>query len=169
MADRFSAPPNGFGVADPRVATSIPGLEFLKGLLDGTFPAPPFSRWSRVILTEAEHGHVVFEGEPTADMLNPIGTVHGGWTACIMDSALACAVHSTLNAGEAYTTVEYKLNCIRPVMPGMGVLRCEAKIVSRGRRIATSEAKLIDARGRLIAHGSETCLIMQVSEMMAGG
>jgi uncharacterized protein (TIGR00369 family) len=168
MTDRYSAPPAGLGVVDPRIATSMTGLAFLRGMLEGQFPAPPFTRWCRVIGVLAEEGRVVFEGDPTADMLNPLGTVHGGWTAGILDTVMACAVHSTLKAGEAYTTVEYKVHCVRPVMPGMGTLRAEGTIVSRGRRVATSEGKLTDARGRLIAHGTETCLVMPVTDMMGG-
>ena len=168
MTDRYSAPPAGLGVVDPAIATSMTGLAFLRGMIEGQHPAPPFTKWARVLAVVAEEGRVVFEGEPDAGMLNPLGTVHGGWTAGILDSAMACAVHTTLKAGEAYTTVEYKVNCVRPVMPGMGVLRCEGVIVSRGRRVATAEGKLTDARGRLIAHGSETCLVMPVADMMGG-
>jgi uncharacterized protein (TIGR00369 family) len=110
-------------------------------------------------LIEIEEGRVVFEGIPSAQYLNPIGTIHGGWTATVLDGAMAYCVHSTLKAGEGYTTIEMKINYVRPVLPSTGVMRCESKLIHRGSRTATSEGRLFDERGKLLAHGSETCMI----------
>jgi uncharacterized protein (TIGR00369 family) len=115
----------------------------------------------------AEEGRVVFEGEPTESFFNPLGTIHGGWTSAILDSAMACAVHSTLNAGQGYTTVEMKLNFVRPILPNTGKVTCEGVLIHRGGTLATSEGKLFDAKGRLLAHGTETCMIFSAAASKA--
>jgi uncharacterized protein (TIGR00369 family) len=138
------------------------GLEMLRGMMDRSLPAPPFGVTSFITLVEAEEGKVVFEGEPRKEFLNPLGSIHGGWTATIMDSVMACAVHSTLKPGEAYTTLEFKLHFCRPIMPDTGIVRAEGFVLSRGRRAATSEGKLYDSNGKLLAHGTETCMIFDM-------
>ena len=148
-----------YGVVSRDTLTAESGLLFLQGLMAGRHPAPPFSRATGILLTEAEAGRVVFTGVPSADFFNPLGTVHGGWTAALLDSAMACAVHSTLQAGEGYTTLEMKLNYVRAVMPEAGTLTCEGVVIHRGGSIATSEGRVRDGRGRLLAHGTETCMI----------
>ena len=110
-------------------------------------------------LVEAGEGRVVFEGRPSPRFFNPLGTIHGGWTATILDSAMACAAHSTLKPGEGYTTLEMKLNYVRPVMPDSGTVRCEGRLIHRGGSVITTEGSLVDARGKLLAHGTETCLV----------
>ena len=110
-------------------------------------------------LCAVEAGRVAFEGRPAAGHYNPIGTVHGGWAATLLDSAMGCAVHSVLEAGVAYTTLEFKINLVRPITAATGPVRAEGTLVHRGRRTATSEARLTDAAGRLLAHGSCTCLL----------
>lgn len=140
----------------------LTGLETLRGMIERRLPAPPFSAATDIYLAEADEGRVIFQGQPTAAFLNPLGSIHGGWTAAIMDSAMACAVHSTLKVGEAYTTLEFKLHYVRPIMPDTGIVRCEGVVLSRGRRAATSEGKLYDASGKLLAHGTETCLIFDM-------
>jgi uncharacterized protein (TIGR00369 family) len=147
------------GVVPRETLTGEPGLAFLRGLIDGRHPAPPFSKSTDIYLTEAEEGRVVFTGEPTEGFFNPLGTIHGGWTSAILDSAMACAVHTTLAAGQGYTTVEMKLNFVRPVLPGIGRLTCEGIVIHRGGTLATSEGRLFDGEGRLLAHGTETCMI----------
>ena len=149
------------GVVPREVLTAGTGLSFLQGLLDGDHPPPPFSRATGIYLREVAEGRVIFAGTPSAEFLNPIGTVHGGWTSAILDSAMACAVHTTLKAGEGYTTVEMKINFVRPILPDLGEITCEGVLIHRGGTIATSEGKLRDGKGRLLAHGSETCMIMQ--------
>jgi uncharacterized protein (TIGR00369 family) len=149
------------GVVPREVLTAGTGLAFLQALLDADHPPPPFSRATRIYLREVAEGRAVFAGTPTAEFLNPLGTVHGGWTSAILDSAMACAVHTTLKAGEGYTTVEMKINFVRPVLPDSGELTCEGLLIHRGGTIATSEGKLLDGKGRLLAHGTETCMILQ--------
>jgi uncharacterized protein (TIGR00369 family) len=138
------------------------GLEMLQGMIAGTLPAPPFAVTTFISMSSAEVGKVVFTGEPKAEFYNPLGTVHGGWTATIMDSVMACAVHSTLKPGEGYTTLEFKLNFCRPILPSTGIVRAEGIVLSRGRRAATSEGRLYDSAGKLLAHGTETCMIFEM-------
>jgi uncharacterized protein (TIGR00369 family) len=147
---------------DPREIAHLTGLETLRAMIEGRLPAPPFALATAISLTAADEGRVVFEGEPKAEFYNPLGTIHGGWTATILDSAMACAVHATLKPGEAYTTLEFKLHLCRPIMPTTGRVRCEGIVLSRGRRAATSEGRLYDAAGKLLAHGTETCLIFDM-------
>ncbi len=147
------------GVVDREVLVAGDGLSFLRGIIEGTHPAPPFAEAMDFDLVEADEGRVVFTGIPSARFFNPLGTVHGGWTATILDSAMACAAHSTLKPGEGYTTLEMKLNYVRPVMPESGKLRCEGRLIHRGGSIITSEGKLVDGRGKLLAHGTETCMV----------
>jgi uncharacterized protein (TIGR00369 family) len=147
------------GIVSRDVLTAEPGLAFLRGMLEGRHPAPPFSLSTNVYMVLAEEGRVVFEGEPTERFFNPLGTIHGGWTSAILDSAMACAVHTTLAAGQGYTTVEMKLNFVRPILPNRGKVTCEGTLIHRGGTLATSEGKLFDAQGKLLAHGTETCMI----------
>jgi uncharacterized protein (TIGR00369 family) len=148
-----------FGVVDRKIAASESGLAFLRKLLDATYPAPPISEACDLWLVEVAEGRVVFEAKPSARFYNPMGTMHGGWISAVLDSAMGCAVHSMLKAGQAYTTVELKLNFVRPLLEETGIVRCEGKIVHAGNRMATAEGRLTDAAGKLIAHGSETCMV----------
>ena len=111
-------------------------------------------------MVEAEHGRVVWEASPPENFVNPMGGVHGGWAMTVLDSALGCAVHSALPAGRGYTTVEVKVNLTRGPVVGE-TYRCEARLVTLGRRVGTSEAKLTDAQGRVVAFGTTTCLILE--------
>ena len=148
------------GVVSREELVAGDGLSFLRGIIAGTNPAPPFADAMDFELVEADEGRVVFVGTPSPRFFNPLGTIHGGWTATILDSAMACAAHATLKPGEGYTTLEMKVNYVRPVMPGSGTVRCEGRLIHRGGSVATSEGKLVDARGKLLAHGTETCLIL---------
>jgi uncharacterized protein (TIGR00369 family) len=112
-------------------------------------------------LVEAEPGRAVFEGEPSPALLNPLGSVHGGWPLTLIDSATGCSLHSDLPAGTGYTTVETKVNFVRPVPIGAGPVRCEGRLLSRGRQIATAEATLLSAEGKLLAHGTSTLIILR--------
>lgn len=138
----------------------LTGLEALRKMIAGDLPPPPAAATMEFWLTEADHGRAVFASRPSAAFLNPLGTVHGGWISAVLDSAMGCAVHSTLAVGEGYTTTSMTVNMVRPLLPESGPLICAGEVVHRGRRMATSEAKLIDSRGKLIAHGSETCMIL---------
>jgi uncharacterized protein (TIGR00369 family) len=148
------------GVVSRDVLVAESGLTFLQGIIAGLHPAPPFSRTTRIYLTDASAGRAVFTGEPSEAFSNPLGTVHGGWISALLDSAMACAVHSTLLPGQGYTSAEMKINFVRPVLPSSGTLTCEGLVIHRGGTLATAEGKLLDGSGKLLAHGTETCLIL---------
>ena len=149
------------GLADPAQLRSLSGLEFLRGIIDGTIPDPPIARTFDFYLCEAEPGRAVFMGQPGFAHYNPIATVHGGWHATLLDSAMACAIHTLVPAGQAYTTLEFKVHCVRPLTDQTGPVRAEGKVVASGRRTATSEARLVDAAGKLYSHGTTTCMIFE--------
>lgn len=150
-----------FGVVSQEEMSSMSGLEFLTGMIDGRLPAPPMARHMDFWLIEAEEGRVVFEGEPTEDHLNPMGTTHGGWFGAIMDSALGCAVMSRMPQGSAYTTLEYKVNLVAGLAPGTRV-RATATTghVGRSTAVATAEMRGVE-NGRLYALASTTCMVMK--------
>jgi uncharacterized protein (TIGR00369 family) len=146
-------------VVSREVLQSYDGLGFLKAIIDGTLPQPPISELLGFHLIEAEAGRAVFEGVPEFRHYNPIGTVHAGFAATLLDSALGCAVFSTLAKGEAWTTLELKFNLVRPLTKDTGSVRAEGRIVHRGRTVATAQGDLKDASGKLYAHATTTCMI----------
>ncbi|MEP1205868.1 MAG: PaaI family thioesterase [Rhizobiaceae bacterium] len=154
----------GFGVVDVAEVRKISGLEFLQGIRDCKFPAPTISRAMNMRLTEAEEGLVSFSATPGADYLNPLGVVHGGFMATMLDSALGCCVHTLCPAGFASTSIDLKVNFVRPVTPDTGRLIATAKVVHPGRQIATCEGRLVDEQGKLYAHGSQACSIFKLPE-----
>ena len=139
---------------------SMPGLDYLRGILRGEYPAAPIAATLDFDLAEVDHGRAVFEGTPQRFAYNPLGSIHGGWVATLLDSALGCAVHTTLPAGKYYTTVDLSISLVRPLTERTQRVRCEATIIHAGRSIATAEGRLLDDRGALCAHGTTTCLIM---------
>ena len=139
---------------------SMSGLDYLRGILSGEFPAAPIAATLGFAPTEFEHGRAVFEGTPDRYTYNPLGSVHGGWAATILDSAMGCAVHTTLPAGKGYTTVDLDIKLVRAITSRVGKLRCEAKIVHSGGSIATAEGRVIDEAGTLYAHGTTTCAVL---------
>jgi uncharacterized protein (TIGR00369 family) len=150
-------------VPDLRAFAAMSGLDYLRHLLsDGTL-APPIGVLMDFRLTRVEHGLAVFAATPAEFHYNPLGTVHGGFAATLLDSALGCAVHTTLKPGLAYTTVELKVNYVRPMFATTGLVTCEGRTISVGSRIATSEARLTGADGKLYAHGTATCLIFPIA------
>jgi uncharacterized protein (TIGR00369 family) len=155
-----------FSWSDPQVnATEVgrmSGLEFLHAMTAGRLPAPPISHMLGIGRIDAEEGEVVVRLEPEEYHYNPIGTMHGGVIATLLDTATGCAVHSTLPAGYGYTSIDLTTKFLRPVTLGSGQLRCVGTIISRGRRTALAEAKLTDASGRLVAVGTSSCLIFEV-------
>ncbi len=159
--------PLGLGSIPLDEALKYTGLELLQRLIDGHYPAPSIGARMNFGLVEIGEGRAVFRGLPGERHLNPLGTVHGGWAATILDSALGCAVHTTMARGEAYTTVEFKVNLMRPITPKTGLVTCEGTVISRGRTIAVSEAKLVDANGKLLAFGTETCSIFPATNLAA--
>ena len=148
-----------YGVVPAETLLQHDGLTFLRGLIEGRFPAPPITQTLGFALSEVEHGRAVFTGMPQACHYNPIGTVHGGFAMTLLDSALACAIHSTLAKGETYTTLEIKVNLVRPLTKETGPVRAEGRLIHRGRTLATSEGDIKDADGKLYAHATTTCMI----------
>jgi uncharacterized protein (TIGR00369 family) len=148
-----------YGVATPEVLTSHDGLGFLKAIIAGTVPHPPISELLGFHLTEAEYGRAAFEGMPDYRHYNPISTVHGGFTATLLDSALGCAVFGTLTKGESWTTLELKVNFVRALTKDTGPVRAEGRLIHRGRSLATAEGDLKDRAGKLYAHATTTCMI----------
>lgn len=148
---------------------SMSGLEYLQGLIHGTLPAPAFAPTTGIRPVELAEGRVVFEGEPRSEFYNPMGIIHGGWVATLLDTGMACAVHSALKPGEAFTTLSMNVTYVRPVTEQTGRLRCEGVVLHVGGRIASAEGKVYDAAGNLVAHGSETCLIMRAGRDLSRG
>jgi uncharacterized protein (TIGR00369 family) len=138
------------------------GLEFLRRIVRGELPQAPISHTLNFRLASAEPGAVVFRGTPLRAFYNPMESVHGGFAATLLDSALACAIVSTLEPGFASTTLEVKINFVRAITDETGEVAAEGRIIHPGKRIATAEAKLIDAGGKLLAHGTTTCMIMSM-------
>jgi len=149
-----------FGVTDQQTILSMSGLEFLQRLSDGRLPLPPIMRALNYTVVSVEPGRVVMAGEPKEDFFNPIGTIHGGWHATLLDSVMACATQTQVPLGKLYTTVEMKLNYVRAVLPTTGRCTAEGKIIHHGNRISTSEGRLTGPDGKLLAHGTETCAIL---------
>jgi uncharacterized protein (TIGR00369 family) len=150
---------------DPRplaaAARGLSGLEFLQKIAAGELPPPPIAALLNFELEELSEGRAVFAVEPKEYHYNPIGVVHGGLAATLLDSAMGCAVQSKLPAGSGYTTLEIKVNFVRAMTSETGRVRCEAKLIHLGGRTATAEGRIEDEAGKLYAHGTTTCLIIR--------
>ncbi len=142
------------------VAKGLPGIEIVRRIITGELPSPPIANVLGLRLVEAEEGRAVFEGEPAEEHYNIVGTVHAGFTTTILDSAMGCALATTLDAGVGWTTLELKANFTRPITAETGLVRCVGTVVHPGRRVATTEARLEDADGRLLAHATSTILVL---------
>jgi uncharacterized protein (TIGR00369 family) len=140
---------------------TMSGLEAMRAIVSGEIPHPPIGDLLRIRMTEADEGRVVCTLEPGEDQYNPIESVHGGVLTTLMDSAMSCAVHTTLPAGTGYTTLEVKASFLRPVSARTGRLTCEGRVVHAGSRVATAECRVVDGAGRLHAHGTVTCLVLK--------
>jgi uncharacterized protein (TIGR00369 family) len=162
--DDLAAMPEGTGVLPLVEVASQAGLDLLAAMRDGRVPHAPITGLMDFWLTHVEKGHVVFTGRPKKKHYNPIGTVHGGWISTLLDSAMGCSIHSTLASGEAYTTLEIKINFVKAVTTATGEVRAESRVTSRGRRVATSDGRLVDAAGNVLALGTTTCLIFPLAE-----
>ena len=143
------------------VGRGLSGMEYLQKIVTGELPRPPISALMNFSLAEIGEGWAVFAVEPAEYHYNPIGVVHGGLAATLLDSAMGCAVHTKLPAGVGYTTLEVKVNYIRAMKAGMGRVRCEAKLIHLGGRTATAEGRILDENGKLYAHGTTTCLVFR--------
>ena len=152
-----------FGWEDPEVVLnnlrSLSGLEFLKKVAAGEFPPPPMAELMNIQITEVTRGRVVFEGVPAEYHYNPLGTVHGGLAATLLDSAMGCCVNSCLEAGDMYTTLELKVNYLRAITIDTGRVRAISTIVHIGRTTALAEARVVDDHEAIYAYGSSTCLL----------
>ena len=137
------------------------GLEFVRGLADGTLPLNTIAKTLGYDIAEAESGRVVVTAEPGENHLNPAGTVHGGLAATMLDSCMGLAIQSTLETGLGSTTLEFKISFLRPITPETGPIRAEGMVITRGRRVGTAEGRLTDSNGRLLVHGTTTCLIFE--------
>jgi uncharacterized protein (TIGR00369 family) len=152
----------GFGVAAPEQVAGRSGLELLQAMLRGELPAAPIARTLDFMLLEVDEGRALFQGKPGPAHLNPLGTVHGGWYATLLDSALGCAVHTTMPAGRAYTTAELGVNLVKSIGPKVQRVRAEGRVLHCGRQLATAEARLFGPDGTLYAHATTTCLVFDL-------
>jgi uncharacterized protein (TIGR00369 family) len=156
-----------YGLVPPEIAAGMSGLELLEGMIEGRLPAPPIMQLIGFGLVEVANGHAVFEGTPMLAHYNPLGTVHGGYAATLLDSCMGCSVHTTLPKGVGYITLEFKVSMVRPITAETGRVRAEGKVISSGRRVATAEGRLTDDGGRLLAHATTTCLVFEIPAQQA--
>jgi uncharacterized protein (TIGR00369 family) len=162
VMDAQPAPAVQYGVTPTEIMVSMTGIEFVRGIFSGKLPAPPIMENIGPFDSTAEPGLVVMKSIPGFRHYNPIGSVHGGYAATLLDSAMGLAVHSMLPAGSGYTTLEFKVSFIRGMTGDTGVVRTEGRILNVGRRAATAEARITDSKNRLLAHATTTCLIFEI-------
>ena len=148
-----------YGTVSAEQQNAMTGLEFVQGLANGTLPLNTIAQTLGYDIVEAEDGRVVITAEPRDSHLNPAGTVHGGLAATLLDSCMGLAIQSTLEKGIGQTTLEFKISLVRPITPETGKIQAEGIVLSRGRRVGTAEGRITDRGGRLLAHGTTTCLI----------
>ncbi|RFU45214.1 PaaI family thioesterase [Paraburkholderia sp. DHOC27] len=152
----------GPGLASPEQIAGKSGLEVMQAMLRGEIPYAAIAKTLDFTLIEIESGRAVFQGTPLARHLNPLGTVHGGWAATLLDSALGCAVHTMMPVGRGYTTAELSVNYVKAVTPRIARVRAEGKVIHCGRQLATAEARLVGPDGTLYAHATTTCLVFEL-------
>jgi uncharacterized protein (TIGR00369 family) len=152
----------GPGVSKPEQVAGKSGLELMQAMLRGELPYPPIAKTLDFQLLEVDEGRALFQGTPGPAHLNPMGTVHGGWYATLLDSALGCAVHTMMPPGRGYTTAELSVNLVRAIPQKAVRVRAEGKVVHCGRQLATAEARLYGHDGTLYAHGTTTCLVFEL-------
>lgn len=149
------------GVVPAAQARGMHGVDAMQAVLEGRFPHPPIAETMDFYLVKVERGQATFQGTPQQKHLNPMGTVHGGWYATLLDSAVGCAVQSMLGPGQGYTTAELSVNLVRGARLDGGPLRAIGTVLHCGRQLATAEGKIVDAHGRLYAHATTTCLVFE--------
>lgn len=150
-----------YGTVSADKQKQMSGLEFVQELANGALPLNTIARTLGYNVTEAANGRVVIIAETTDSLLNPAGTVHGGFSATLLDSCMGLAIQSTLEKGISQTTLEFKISLVRPITAETGTIKAEGVVLSRGRRIGTAEGRITDRNGRLLAHGTTTCLIFE--------
>jgi uncharacterized protein (TIGR00369 family) len=161
VLSRMEAGP-GPGLASPEQIAGKTGLEVMQAMLAGEIPYAAIAKTLDFTLIEIDAGRAVFQGRPLAQHLNPLGTVHGGWIATLLDSALGCSVHTMMPAGRGYTTAELGVNYVKGVTPRIARVRAEGKVIHCGRQLATAEARLVGPDGTLYAHATTTCLVFEL-------
>jgi len=144
----------------------LSGMEVLEVIFAGELPAPPMGETLDFVPIRMAPGLAVFQGRPLRRHYNPLGTVHGGWFATLLDSAVGCAVHSTLPGGKGYTTLELKVNLVRPLTDSVPLVRAEGKLIHAGRQVATAEGRIIGPDGKLYAHATTTCLLFEYARYL---
>ena len=150
-----------YGVINPERQREMTGLEFVRALVSGELPLNTMARTLGYDIVEADEGRVVITAMPSADHLNPNGTVHGGVAATLLDSCMGLAVRTMLPKGVGSTTLEFKISFLRPIAAGSGLLRAEGKVLTAGRRVCTADGRLTGPDGRLLVHGTTTCLNLE--------
>jgi uncharacterized protein (TIGR00369 family) len=164
-----TAPKIEYGVTPPGVMASMAGIDFVRAIFDGKLPVAPILQTIEPFDCTAEPGAVVMHSIPRLQHYNPIGSVHGGYAATLLDSAMGLAVHTTLPPGTGYTTLEFKISFIKGMTEDTGPVRSEGRTLNVGRRAATAEARITDARGRLLAHATTTCLVFEIPKETTKG
>ena len=152
----------GAGVATPAQVAGKTGLEMMQAMLNGEIPSPPIAHTLDFLVVEIGPGRAVFQGSPGAAHLNPLGTIHGGWFATLLDSALGCAVHTMMPIGRGYTTAELGINLVKALTPKITRVRAIGTVIHCGRQLATAEARLVGPDGTLYAHATTTCLVFEL-------
>lgn len=159
---RIRATLGSVGVTSPTQLASMSGKALFEAMFAGELPSPPIGDTLDFIPIQIEDGYALFQGRPGKQHYNPLGSVHGGWFCTILDSAVGCAIHSTLPAGKGYTTLEIKVNMIRALTATIPLVRAEANIIHVGRQTATAEGRIVGPDGKLYAHATTTCLIFDM-------
>jgi uncharacterized protein (TIGR00369 family) len=157
-----TAPNIEYGVTPTQVMASMAGIDFVRAMFAGKLPSPPIMQNIEIFDANANLGVVSFHSIPGFRHYNPIGSVHGGYAATLLDSAMGLAIHSMLPAGSGYTTLEFKVSFIRGLTKDSGPVRTEGRTLNVGRRAATAEARITDGKGRLLAHATTTCLVFEI-------
>jgi uncharacterized protein (TIGR00369 family) len=157
----------GSGTPAPDTLAGLNGLQQMQAMMRGDLPFASIGQTMNFLFIEVEHGRAVFQGAPGPGHLNPMGGVHGGWYATLLDSALGCCVHAALPAGKAYTTLELKVNLVRALTPQVQRVRAEGRVIHLGGQTATADARLVGPDGRLYAHASTTCLVFDLQRKPA--
>ncbi|MBA3773350.1 MAG: PaaI family thioesterase [Ramlibacter sp.] len=152
----------GVGVIAPSHAAGKSGIEVLRAMLRGEVPYPHIAKTLDFSIIEVEEGRAVFQGTPGTAHLNPMGSIHGGWYATLLDSALGCAIHTVMPPGRGYTTAELGINLVKAIGAKAPRVRAEGKVIHCGRQLATAEARLYGPDGTLYAHGTTTCLVFEL-------
>ena len=160
MPDHATPQPR-WGVVPRAEAATLSGRELLEGMVAGRLPMPPMGHTLGFRLVAVGEGTAVFEGDPGEQLLNPMGIVHGGWVLTLIDSATGCAAHTLLPPGVGYTTVETKVNFSRVIRADTPRVRCEGRVVSKGRQIISAEAAVKGSDGKVLAHGTSTLLVLE--------